>query len=171
MTRKQSTPNFPKNEHFLPLTCAYVCVSEGKKCSFFWKIWRALFSCCLHFEIRVCLITDELITDEASTEMFTFYSMTHWLRHKTSKIIVEEVELSYGCLLKKRRLSLGKICNYIQVISKVFLLLVSRKDVFSTYKHLFCLELPLRFHSVSSYFKLNVEPSKTSTIFVGRCAL
>ena len=37
-SRKQSTPNFAKNEHFLsPDTHAYVCVSGGKKCSFFAK--------------------------------------------------------------------------------------------------------------------------------------
>ena len=37
-SRKQSTPNFPKNEHFLPPdTQTYVCLSGGKKCSFFWK--------------------------------------------------------------------------------------------------------------------------------------
>ena len=29
-----------------------VCVSEGKKCSFFWKIWRALFCWNTRFEIR-----------------------------------------------------------------------------------------------------------------------
>ena len=34
--KKQSTPNFPKNEHFLPSdTHTCVCVSRGKKCSFF----------------------------------------------------------------------------------------------------------------------------------------
>ena len=38
VSRKQSTPNFPKNEHFLPLDMqTYVCVSWGKKCSFFGK--------------------------------------------------------------------------------------------------------------------------------------
>ena len=52
VTRKQSTPNFPKNEHFLsPDT--HTCVLEGKKCSFFWEIWRTLFSCYLRFEIRL----------------------------------------------------------------------------------------------------------------------
>ena len=41
LSRKQSTPNFPRNEHFLPPdTHTYVCVSGrcvsgGKKCSFF----------------------------------------------------------------------------------------------------------------------------------------
>ena len=38
VTRKQSAPNFPKNEHSLPLdTHTYDCVSGGKKCSFFGK--------------------------------------------------------------------------------------------------------------------------------------
>ena len=38
VSRKQSTPNFSKNEHFLPPdTYTYVCVSGGKKCSFFGK--------------------------------------------------------------------------------------------------------------------------------------
>ena len=38
VSRKQSTPNFPKNKHFLnPDTQTYVCVLEGKKCSFFGK--------------------------------------------------------------------------------------------------------------------------------------
>ena len=38
VSKKQSTPNFPKNEHFLPPNAhAYVCVSGGKKCSFFGK--------------------------------------------------------------------------------------------------------------------------------------
>ena len=46
--KKESTPNFPKNEHFLlpdthtkhflpPDTHKYVCVSGGKNCSFFGK--------------------------------------------------------------------------------------------------------------------------------------
>ena len=35
VTRKQSTPNFPKNEHFLsPNTQTYVCVSGGKHVRF-----------------------------------------------------------------------------------------------------------------------------------------
>ena len=34
--KKQSTPNFPKNEHLLPPDKRkYVCVSGVKKCSFF----------------------------------------------------------------------------------------------------------------------------------------
>ena len=39
VSRKQSTPNFPKNGHFLPLkrTRTYVCKSGGKKCTFFGK--------------------------------------------------------------------------------------------------------------------------------------
>ena len=38
MSRKQKTQNFSKIEHFLPPdTHTYVCVSGGKKCSFFQK--------------------------------------------------------------------------------------------------------------------------------------
>ena len=38
VSRKQSMPNFPLNEHFLPPDMHnYVCVSGGKKCSFFGK--------------------------------------------------------------------------------------------------------------------------------------
>ena len=38
VTRRQSTLNFSKNEHFLtPDTHTYVCASGGKKCSFFGK--------------------------------------------------------------------------------------------------------------------------------------
>ena len=52
VTRKQSTPNFPKNEHFLsPNTQTYVCV-PGRNMFVFQKIWRALFSCNTRFEIR-----------------------------------------------------------------------------------------------------------------------
>ena len=36
--RKQSTPNFPKNQHFLPPdTHTHVCLSAGNKYSFFGK--------------------------------------------------------------------------------------------------------------------------------------
>ena len=36
VSRKQSTPKFPKNKPFLPPdTHTYVCVSGGKKCLFF----------------------------------------------------------------------------------------------------------------------------------------
>ena len=46
VTRKQITPNFPKKWIFL--------TPRGvKKCSFFRKTWRALFSCYPRFEIRL----------------------------------------------------------------------------------------------------------------------
>ena len=72
VSRKQSTPNFPKNEHFLPpdahtlnvhktfrtrpgrllnILCTFkVCASGGKKCSFFGKF--SLLSWITRFEIR-----------------------------------------------------------------------------------------------------------------------
>ena len=38
VSKKQGTPNFPKNEHFLPpYTHTDVCVSGDKKCLFFGK--------------------------------------------------------------------------------------------------------------------------------------
>ena len=38
VSRKQSMPNFPKNENFLPPGMhTYVCISGGKKCPFFGK--------------------------------------------------------------------------------------------------------------------------------------
>ena len=38
VSRKQSMPNFPKNEHVLPSdTHMYVCISGGKNCSFLGK--------------------------------------------------------------------------------------------------------------------------------------
>ena len=44
VTRKQSTPNFPKNKHFLPPgTPTYVCISGNKKCSFFRKFGELCF--------------------------------------------------------------------------------------------------------------------------------
>ena len=44
VSRKQSTPNFPKNEHFLPPdTHTFVCVSGGKKCSFFGEFGTLCF--------------------------------------------------------------------------------------------------------------------------------
>ena len=45
-------PDFTKNEHFLPPdTHTYVCASGSKKCSFFRKIWHAMFSWNIRFEI------------------------------------------------------------------------------------------------------------------------
>ena len=44
LTRKQSTQNFPKNEHFLPPDMhTYVCVSGGEKCSIFGKFGMLCF--------------------------------------------------------------------------------------------------------------------------------
>ena len=59
VTRKQSTPNFPKNDQFLPpdtYTYVCMCVYQGvKNVRFFSEIWRTLFSCSLRFES--CLST------------------------------------------------------------------------------------------------------------------
>ena len=43
VTKKQSMPNFPKNDHLVPPD-KRKCVSGGKKCSFFQKFALLLFS-------------------------------------------------------------------------------------------------------------------------------
>ena len=44
VSRTQSTPSFPKCKHFLsPDTHTYVCISGGKKCSFFGKFGMLSF--------------------------------------------------------------------------------------------------------------------------------
>ena len=53
VTRKQSTPNFQKNEHFYPLIRTRACAYQGVRNAAFRKIWRALFSYYHGFEIRL----------------------------------------------------------------------------------------------------------------------
>ena len=48
VTRKQSTPNFPKNKHFLPFDTHY----QGVRNVALSKIWRVFSSCYLSLEIR-----------------------------------------------------------------------------------------------------------------------
>ena len=48
VTRKESTPNFLKNEHFYSPTRTLMCVIRGQEIFVFQKIWCALFSCYLH---------------------------------------------------------------------------------------------------------------------------
>ena len=64
VTRKQSTPNFPKNEYFLPPD------TRVKNVRFSREIWRALFSYCPRFEIRpFCFITDEMFTSNENAAL------------------------------------------------------------------------------------------------------
>ena len=57
----QSTPNVPKNEHFLsPYTHTYVCVSGGKKCSF--------------LDSPFCHITDYCTENVSQTKYFISFS-------------------------------------------------------------------------------------------------
>ena len=50
--KKTSMPNFPKNEHFLPLIRTRRCAYQGLRNVVFWKIWCALYSWNTRFEIR-----------------------------------------------------------------------------------------------------------------------
>ena len=43
VTRKQSTPNFPKNEHFLPPIRTRMCTCQGVRKLLSYKIWLVLF--------------------------------------------------------------------------------------------------------------------------------
>ena len=53
VTRKQSRPNVPKNENFLPFnTYTCVCVSGDKECSFFGKLGVLCSFCNTRFEVR-----------------------------------------------------------------------------------------------------------------------
>ena len=61
VSRKQSTPNFPKNENFLPPdTHTNLRVTGGKKCLFFGKFGVLCFSW------NFCLITDDLLVSYIS---------------------------------------------------------------------------------------------------------
>ena len=57
---KQIMLAFPKNEHFLSGGSGRI---RGLEMFLFWKIWRALFSCYLHFKIHpfALLLTSALI--------------------------------------------------------------------------------------------------------------
>ena len=75
VTRKQSMPSFPKNEHLLPPDTHTVCVSWGKKRSFFGKIWHALISCYLRFEIYLfaLLLAKYLYLRKSALSISFFY--------------------------------------------------------------------------------------------------
>ena len=61
VSRKQSTPNFLKNQHLLPPdTHMYVCISGGKKCPFFGKFVCFVFLKHLLWDSSFCFIIDEL---------------------------------------------------------------------------------------------------------------
>ena len=77
VTRKQSTPNFSKNEIFLPPdTHTCVCVSRGKKCLFS-EICRALFPCNTSFEIRpFALLTTKFDLQSPDCPSFSYFIST-----------------------------------------------------------------------------------------------
>ena len=89
--RKQTTPNFCRNKHFLPPnTQAYVWVSRKREEKFiFWKSWHTLFSCntCFGFCPVALLPTNSKIVDAIKKSK----------RHleNTSKIIRETKIISF----------------------------------------------------------------------------
>ena len=84
--------NFPKNENFLPPdTHTYVCVSGDKKCSFFRKIWRALFSWNTHFEIRLfALLPTKWKVMSHLKPMFHLYRKSvYWIAVQSNAVWME----------------------------------------------------------------------------------
>ena len=84
VSRKQSTPNFPKNEHFLPpVKHRHVCVSRGKKCSVVGKfgvlnfletpVWR--FSLLPYYRQINYKVTENVTHDQKSINIRCFSSM------------------------------------------------------------------------------------------------
>ena len=72
--KKQSTPNFSKNEYFLtPDTHLYVCVSGVKKCSFFGKFGVLCF----------------LETPILRFVLLPYYRRTSWNRKKNTMFIAD----------------------------------------------------------------------------------
>ena len=74
--KKQSVPNFPKSEHFLPPDTHKICVSEGKKRSFSGKFGVLFF-----FEtpvLRFALLHYCLVVGFGNNRAFfhVFYSMS-----------------------------------------------------------------------------------------------
>ena len=76
VSRKQSTPNFPKNEHFLPPdTHMYVCVSGSKKCSFYGKFGVLFFFKNPFWDSPFCFFTDELYFKDLITTGYCILSV------------------------------------------------------------------------------------------------
>ena len=89
VTRKQSKPNFPKNEHFLPRdTCRYKCVSEDKKCSFSGKFDVLCFivTSVLRFALLPYYRRPGNLQDQIGITMLVKTSLTH--KHPVTDIHV-----------------------------------------------------------------------------------
>ena len=75
VTRKLIMPNFPKNEHFLPLDrYTYVCVSGGKKCSFFGKFGVLCFLITSVLRFAILQYYRRILLFKNMTQLFTFAS-------------------------------------------------------------------------------------------------
>ena len=101
VSRKQSMPNFLKNEHFLsPDTHTYVCVSGGKKCSFFGKFGVLCFLETLVWRFALLLYCRRLVYKSTRKRCEICLKLTiktpewrHWAR--SSLFIVNLEHVSY----------------------------------------------------------------------------
>ena len=94
VSRKQSSSNFPKNRHFL-------CISGGKKCSFFGKLGVRCFLA-LFWDSPFCLITDALQIRLEHTLTQKFNSIRHFGWSEHSKKTGSKVDYSKK-LVERRR--------------------------------------------------------------------
>ena len=126
---------FSINNH-LDKVCYFleVCVSEDKKCSFFWKIWLGLFSWNTRFEIRLfaLLPTSSASTDEHSQVISCVNEKTGFPgRFKnTESCNIKFSKKFYHCLLKNLYSLLNKINDLrilIQDIRLDYLVLKEKK--------------------------------------------
>ena len=82
VSRKQSTPNFPKNEHFLPpvRTCAY---QEVKNVRFSENLACFVFLKHLFLDLPFCLITYEFITIMVTVSNSSSFKRNFQLKSKS----------------------------------------------------------------------------------------
>ena len=78
--KEKSTSNFLKNEHFLP--------PDTHTFSFFWKIWRALFSWNTRFEIR------------PSALLSVMFQLPLNLSFKLARIFRKKISISFSIFLQ-----------------------------------------------------------------------
>ena len=119
-TRKQSMSSFPKKITFLSLWYAHVRVRiRGYKMFVFRKIWRALFSCYLRFEIRPFALSPTIYQfsqDPFHSLQIFFLDFVFWVKQTWFPAIdAYNCKLKVSlCFLRLVRIFCGKITNDLQ---------------------------------------------------------
>ena len=94
--RKQSTPNFSRNEHFLPPdTQTYVCVSGGKKCLFFGKFGVLCFLETPVLRFALLSHYQRIIIDAEDTDVIT---LRLFVANKENELVgIRRKKSTYNC--------------------------------------------------------------------------